>query len=302
MTGIARTKRVFLDSCILKRLARGEWPAEGRTLRTGIDRGDFVLVVTNDHIADYGDCTAEGPAMREALYVDTLHPLWVACGDAVYHREAYSEYLRLTGGSPLPPPCPLSSPSEALLQWVGECGYPKDLQVTVADLAARDRDVTFSGKLRGGFQGDLLGLPPGLSTRLQTRTEYADHRRRARQQSLSGSEWDRQFRMRWVRWLTDAPAKPPDADLHCLSAQVDFSRMPAWMAMIGVERTWYRSQTQSRPSDLTDMRHLALLPYVDVFVAEKNLVGVIEQAKVAGETFVYADIRDWLSSTLRPQC
>lgn len=286
-------ERVFLDSCMLKRLARGEWPQATEMLRTRIARARSVVIVTGDHIADYGDCTAAKAAMGEAQFVDALHPLWMIPGDGIYHREAFSEYLRLTGGQGLPRPFPTRIPSEALLQWARDCRCLPEVRCVCEALARSDHDPTFSGKLRGGFQQDQLGLWPRREDRLALKDQYSANRAWARRHGLSEEQWNHHFRQKWIRRLLDPPAEPPGADLDKLASKVEFSRMPAWMAWIGVEKTWHKGQTVPKQSDLVDVQHLALLPYVDVFITEKNLASMVKQAKVAGRTFVSSSIREW---------
>ena len=42
-----------------------------------------------------------------------------------------------------------------------------------------------------------------------------------------------------------------------------------------------------------DICHLALLPYVQVFITEKNLANTIKQAKLKPTTSVFSGICDW---------
>ena len=74
MTGMTLElpERISLDSWVLKRLAYGDYPEATAMLRRRIDEGRSRIVVTIDHIADYGDCEAGNVAMKEAYFVDTL--------------------------------------------------------------------------------------------------------------------------------------------------------------------------------------------------------------------------------------
>jgi len=290
---IVLPKRVFLDSCLLKRLARGEWPAEERELRDRIHRGSARVIITGDHVTDYGDCSAENLAMKEASFVDTLHPLWLPPGNGVYHREAYSEYRRLTGDGPLPSLVPTDSHAAAMAQWIEDCPCLPSHRAALRRLAEPELDTTFSGMIRGGFLGDSLGVGPTLADRLAQRSVFSAKRETARRRGTTDGQLDRDFRVRWVMWLSNPPAVPPGDDLINIAHLVDFSRMPAWTALIAIWRTWNKSNTKPKQSDLTDMQHLALLPYVNVFITEKNLADMIRQAKVGGSTLVYTDVTAW---------
>ena len=195
---IESRNRAFLDSCILKRLARGEWASELATLRRLIDQGRWVLIITPDHLSDYGDCRAESASMSEARFVDTLRPFWMPPGDGIYHREAYSEFLRLTGRQPLREPFPVRTASEALCQWLHDCPCLEESSELAVGFALVDTDPTFSGKLAGGFMADAIHFGPRRGERLGLKAKYAANRAWARDQKFSAVEWDGHFRQRWI--------------------------------------------------------------------------------------------------------
>jgi hypothetical protein len=66
---------------------------------------------------------------------------------------------------------------------------------------------------------------------------------------------------------------------------------------MGVEMALCKDKSRkSQPSDWADIRHLALLPYVDVFVTEKALAEMIRQGApkdLVGR--VHRSLERWLS-------
>jgi len=282
---------------VLKGLARGEWPEAEKMLRRQIGDGQCCVIITPDHIFDYGDCKADDLAMQEAYFVDTLHPLWMLPGEAIYRREAFSEYLQLTSRKILPPPFPRKTASAAALQWLVDCDCRPEIRSRFVGWAQDDRDSTFSGKLRGGFMGDLGGLQPGRKERIALKQKYNSMRASVRNRGLSDRELERAFRKHWVSCLTLPPAKPPKDNLTLLADKVDFGRMPAWPVWMEVNRTWLRNQTAPKLGDLVDAWHLALLPYVDVFVTEKNLADMIRQTGLKPRALVFSSICEWREAT-----
>lgn len=230
-------ERIFLDSCVLKRFAHGDCPEATATLRRRIDEGRSRIIVTIDHIADYGDCEAGNVAMREAYFVDTLQPLWMLPGVGIYQREAFSEYLRLTGREPLGPLFPTKMPWDAALQWVCDCTVLPEIRSQRMKLCRTDYDPTFSGVLRAGFLADGLGVFPSGKERIVSKQEYNSGRASTRERGLSDEQFEQHFRQEWIRRLTVSPAELPRNELIPLAPNVDSSRMPAWMAQILVEKT-----------------------------------------------------------------
>jgi len=290
-----RPRRAFLDSCILKRLSHGEWREAGEALHRRTQEGEIAVLVTPDHLSDYVDCSDQLDAIREAGYVDTFCPLWMCSGEGIYHREAYSEYLLLTGGAPLPPPFPTRAFPDCLLQWARDCPCDAAWVRSWGGGYVREDEGAFSHVVRLGFEHDQSGHSPTLLQRRGEKELCAGNLQGARAQELSTYQLDAHFRRAWVRVLSMPPARAPEGDLAMLAARVEFDRMPAWRVRIAVETQWLKSQTKPKASDVIDRRHLALLPYVDAFVAEKNMVGLIRQAKVQGGTSVGASNEDWPS-------
>jgi len=286
-------RRISLDSWVLKRLARGDWPEANKTLRTQIDEGQCRVIITGDHLFDYGDCEADDLAMQEADFIDMLNPLWILPGEGIYCREAFSEYLRLTGREPLPPLTPRDTASAAMLQWAQDCDCLPDIRSQCVNLAHNDQDRTFSGKLLAGFRSDGLGIAPSMEERIGMKDRYGSYRASLREQGLSEEHLEQYFRKMWINCLTLPPAKPPKDNLNLLAEKVDFTRMPAWTVRMAVDRTWHRNQTVPKRGDLVDTYHLALLPYVDVFVTEKNLADMIKQAGLKSRALVFSSICEW---------
>jgi len=294
---IKMPKRIFLDSWVLKRLARGEWPDAEKWLRVQINEMQCSIIVTADHIYDYGDCNAHRPAMQEAHFVDTLRPLWMLPGEGICRREAFSEYLKLTDRKALPPPFPETTFYAAALQWLIDCRCKPEIRSRYMARAQENCDSTFSGKLRSSFTGDSEWLQPLRDGRITFKQKFNSTRESVRKHGYSEDKFEDRYRENWIRCLTDPPAEPPQEDLTELAEKVDFARMPAWTVRMAVDRTWHKNQTKPKPGDLVDTWHLSLLPYVDVYVTEKNLAGMIKQAGLKPEALVFSNIYDWQKAT-----
>lgn len=298
---IERPKRVFLDSCILIDLAKGKWPDDLRGLCDAIDKGECRVIVTSDHLSDYEDCSDTERAISEGEHVDRLRPLWMLSGGDIHRWEAYSDYLRLEDKPTLLLPSPSQDVSELLRPLIENCTCSEEFKKYAESLAAFDCGITFSDRLKGTFGADKMGMGPGMVRRLRLKDDYACSRDRARRQGESDEDWDRYLRTRWVTGVTKLSAVIPEAYLKRLAEKVDFERMPAWAAHRAVERVWRNDQARAKRSDLNDMRHLAQLPYVDVFITEKYLAEMIKQAKVAGKAFVGTNIGEWLADVGKPR-
>ena len=289
-------KRVFLDTWVLKDLARGKYSSALRILRNMIERSELRLVVTWDHVADFCAANDSASAESEAAFVDTLRPLWMPPGVAIYHREAYSEYLTLTGSPPLSPPSPCSGPMGAMRQWFQDCSCVPEMR----DISERDVNfdtgVSFQREVAATYQITRL---PGAITQQDTRNMYAllNANRdwgRARESRVS---WDKHFQILLEKHLCENPACLERAKVAPLIPKAKIERMHAWCAKFGVEKRWYKSRAKTNLSDPVDSIHLALLPYTDVFVTEKHLASLIHQAHLLPPEFarVFNDPDKWAS-------
>jgi len=292
---IRRPQRVFLDSWVLKHLARGQHEECLRIIRTLVNRGDITLVVTWDHIEDFCRDEDQSRAEREAGFVDSLHPLWMLSGFGIYHREAYSEFRRLTGERPLDDPFPCQGPMEAVLQWFRDCPCDDRVASLGAHAATYDRDATYRREVCYIYQGIELGLGEGHEHTLSLRQVINANRVWARDW---GVNWDKYFRTTWIKHLTESPSILDKDQVESVAAGAELERMPAWAAMFAVQRVWHGDKgCNPKPSDIIDLGHLAVGAYVDVFVTERHLASMIRRAKLRTPfARVFNSVATWVDS------
>ena len=285
---IVTPSRIFLDTWVLKKLARGEHPDLLRKLRQLLDSLVVCVVVTWDHVADYCSDANRSRAEAEAGFVDTLCPLWMPQGQAIYHREAYSEYCRLTSQQVLPEPFPCPGPAEAMLQWFRDCPSTGEISV-VTEFLERASAYDVGATFRREVEYDLNAYDYGWGLSRKQSKDILEgltaNRRWARD---SGVTLDAHFRNVLMKHLCNPPLSLPRDQVSKVVTMASLSNMPAWEVFIEVEKSWHKGRAKAKISDVTDRWHLALLPYVDHFVADHHLVSLIRQAKLdLGRTKVY---------------
>ena len=196
-------QRVFLDTCTLVDLAQGKYPDAMTELTRMANQGEVIIVVTYDHVEEFGDSPCRTETLKEARVVDSLHPLWNPPGSGIYHREAYSEYLRLTGRAPLPPACPEASFSKSLLQWVRDCDLGPEW---VAPFCTGQR-WTFREAVEHLY--DLENVQPCQGVGLELKNAFGDGRMWAKDRGLTEQEWDNLVRNTWIKHLCAPPRQGP---------------------------------------------------------------------------------------------
>jgi len=292
---VQQPQRVFLDTWVLKHLARGEYPTAMCELRDLIRRAEVQLIITADHVDDFCADVNRARAEKEASFVDSLKPLWMIPGCGVCHREAYSEFLGLQGKKPLDDPYPCAGPGQALQQWLVECPCVTQVRALFRLAPCLDVNASFSREVRNAYDGAKLGMGPTQEAVRNAYNTINTNRLWARQ---AGVNWDSHFRTVWVRYLTLHPGALSATEVQPLAHKVRLANMPAWMVLLGVEKAWHGDKrAKAKPSDIPDRGHLAHLPYMDVFVLEANAASLIQQAKIAGPVAaIYRSLDSWLDA------
>ena len=285
---------VFLDTWVLKNLARGAYPDALATLTSLVDRGKVRTIVTLDTVEDFCADGDQPRALREAGFVDKLNPLWMPPGIGILHREAYSEFRRLTNTPPLPDPFPCTGPIAALAQWIEDCPCTPSHGDMHQLASLYDVGASFAREVEYTYRVELLNPVIGRREMGKLRALFAQNRTWARQHQVN---WEKYFRQTWVRLLAEPPALKPNADLARLSQETKLERMPALDVMIGLERAWHKDKkAKAKLSDMIDREHLALLPYVSIFICDRQQGSLIHQAKLAGRC---ARVYDSIDAFLR---
>jgi hypothetical protein len=285
--------RLFLDSWVLKRLARGQYQDSLGILRQLIEGSAVTLVVTWDHVDDYCADVDRQRAETEAAFVDTLKPLWMPQGQAIYHIEAYAEFCRLTLQSLPAEPFPCQGPAEAILQWWRHCPLDEGVASFVAYAPTYDVHATFLREVQYVFDDYLLGWGP---TRNQTLTRLgmlSDNRVWARNHRL---DWDKHFRIVLNKHLSATPFSLPPDQVSAVVENASLDNMPAWKAFLETDKAWHKGKAKAKRSDTLDRYHIAVLPYVDYFVTEGHLASLTQQARLACKRAkVYDNLKDCLA-------
>lgn len=232
-------------------------------------------------------------------------------GDGIYHREAFSEFLRLTGKQPLKPPFPCRWLSDAVRQLSEQCRWRPDSALASGIVRQVTSKASFGEEVAGFYElddaacgkvpqyiSDIVGPVVPRTTLDLISKQILANREEARQSGRFSRDWRDTLRRWWLIFLAAPPAEPPDADLESLSQRLDVAQMPAWSALISVEKVWHRNKTAKvKPGDVVDLQHLAHLPYVDDYVTEKHQADLIRQAGLSGASGkVHARIEDWAAS------
>jgi len=286
---ILTPKRVFLDTWVLNRLADDEWPGAFSELVRRIRDCSWQVIVTYDHVFDWGSDSNRERAQDAARFVrQRLDPLWMLCGGNLLRLEAYREFCR-EAGKPVPQ---RPWPSRRLHDLWAVMPWPSEVQPSIDAVKHISADLFVDGAVESWFALD--DRERRLLT-AQLKALFNANRLWARQKGVA---WSKHAALVWRRHLAEWAASE-DADPALKWNDDRLPRMPGWEARFAVEKIWHSNpQRQPKPGDYADMNHLALLPYVDSFVSERNLGGMIRQAKLHDyEQRVFRKMDEWVAST-----
>lgn len=290
-------QRVFLDTCALLDLAHGKYPDAMKELRRMVDRDEANIVITYDHVEEFCHSPNRAQTEAEARQVDSLRPLWQTPGAGIYHREAYSEYLRLTRRRPLPPVCPAGGYLRALLQSYVDCDWdPQVISNLEALLAWNERTgvrQSFSDEVVYCYE--LERVQPSHAVLKTLKEAFGDGRMWAKDTGWTKKEWDNFLHDKWIEHLCKPPGRVPEQEVQSIYKGVVLKNMPAWYARIRFEQTWCANKaSKPKQGDLYDMAQLAQLPYVHVFVTDAHMASLICQARLCLAARVYPSVEKWL--------
>lgn len=281
---LVRPQRVYLDTSRLIELAKDDEGPECRRLKHKIHQEAAVVVlVTYDHVAEFCAYTNRHKALEQARFVDTLKPLWLPRGMGIYHREAYSEYLRLLGNEPLPPAEVRASLLEAERQWLGDFPCLPQRVIPAQLIACLDKPNAFSQEVCYAHLCEKHN--PQMHAFSQNKEAFAQGRNWLHSRDISEPDWDAIFHSHWIQDLTEDPLTVPLEEAIKLCDNAQLKRMPAWRTRFGIERIWQADKmTKPKAGDLMDMVHVAALPYVHHFVADAQMASLITQAKLGPDS------------------
>ncbi len=284
---IIRKQRVFLDTWVLRTLAKDPLSTQVGRIKRMIDAGPWRVVVTADHVFDFCSGTDQKAALADASFVTScLKPLWMLNGLSIYELEAYREYCRLTATVAPGQPVPCEDLREVLQQICWNTPLQSDMAVLPRDSGA----VSFYDMVQMWYVLDAFQQQCMTDV---LKGKFGNNRAWAR---AKGVNWDAYALDVWTKQALEwaGVAYNPAADWHRLNLQ----NMPAWRMRLEVDKVWHRNPSRpAKTGDFADMNHLALLHYVDAFVTEKDLANMVRETGLDEyEGRVFRNVAAWLAA------